>query len=380
MRIAVISRVFSRSGGGAESYSVAVVQELAQRHDIHVFAQESNHPVPNVTYHPVFLLSRKPRWINQLLFAVTTWWFTRRGFDVIHSHENTWHGQIQTIHVRPLRYNLFHSRTGMRLLMQWFRVALSPRLMTYVWLERVRFNPKPDRHVIATSETLKRECEQTYPASKALLSVITPGTYTPRERLTPGTVRRQLGFQVDAQLLLFVANDYARKGLDALLLAMAQLPQSVQLIVAGNPKNIQRYRQKAEQLGVRSRVNFLGSLDDLSPVYQAVDCLVHPTLEDSFAMVVLEAMAHGLPVVVSGPAYCGISRQLQDELHALLLQDPRDASELASVINKVLKQPALADQLRRQALAFAQQHSWDSAALQYELLYRQVVSENLHDR
>jgi len=55
MRIAVISRVFSKSGGGAESYSVALVQELASRHDIHVFAQESNNPVQGVTFTRFFV-------------------------------------------------------------------------------------------------------------------------------------------------------------------------------------------------------------------------------------------------------------------------------------------------------------------------------------
>jgi len=375
MRIAVISRVFSRSGGGAESYSVALVQQLAARHEIHVFAQESNQPVPGVSYHPVFCLSRKPRWINQLLFAVATWWRTRIGFDVVHSHENTWHGQIQTVHVRPLRYNLLHGRHGMRRALRWLKVILSPRLITYVWLEGARFRPAPTRRVVATSETLKDECEQTYPASRQVLSVITPGTHLLQEgALTRAAARGQLDLPPQAPLLLFVANDYARKGLDTLLQALAKLSPEVHLAVAGNPAPIPRYRQLATQLGLSGRVHFLGSRNDLTPVYLAADCLAHPTLEDSFAMVVLEAMAHGLPVVASGPAHCGISRQLEDGVQALLLQDPCDASELASRLNAVLAQPALAQQLRRQGLAFAQAHSWESAALQYEHLYRQVVS------
>ncbi|MDZ4074575.1 MAG: glycosyltransferase family 1 protein, partial [Hylemonella sp.] len=69
MRIAVINRVFSRSAGGAESYSVAITQQLAARHEVHVFAQETNQPVAGVTYHRVFCLGQKPRWVNQLLFV-----------------------------------------------------------------------------------------------------------------------------------------------------------------------------------------------------------------------------------------------------------------------------------------------------------------------
>lgn len=374
MRIAVISRIFSKSGGGAESYSVAIVEQLAKQHEIHVFAQESNHPVAGVSYHRVFRLARKPRWLNQLLFALVSWWQTRSGFDVVHSHENTWHGQIQTIHVRPVRHNLFHARTGARRVLRWLKVALSPRLMTYVFLEGARFKSAAGRHVVATSESLKADCVQAYPACLPFLSVITPGTHLLPKTVTRAEARLQLGLPGEAPLLLFVANDYARKGLDALLQAMTQLPADVQLAVAGNPVHIQRYRQKAEDLGLPGRVHFLGSLNDLSPAYRAADCLAHPTLEDSFAMVVLEAMAHGLPVVVSGPAHCGISEQLQDGVQALLLHDPRDAGELARRIVQVLQDSALAEGLRRQALAFAQQHSWEEAALQYEALYRQAIS------
>jgi UDP-glucose:(heptosyl)LPS alpha-1,3-glucosyltransferase len=370
MRVAVISRVFSKSAGGAESYSVAIAEQLAKQHEIHVFAQESNHPVVGLTYHRVFCLARKPRWVNQLLFALASWWQTRTGFDVVHSHENTWHGQIQTIHVRPVRHNLFHGRTGVRRLLRWLKVALSPRLLAYVFLEAARFKPAAGRSVVAASETLKDECVQAYPDCLPFLSVITPGAHLPVQTVTRAEARLALGLPAEAPLLLFVANDYARKGLDALLKATTQLRADVQLVVAGNPAHIPRYRQKAEALGLQGRVHFLGSVNDLSPAYRAADCLAHPTLEDSFAMVVLEAMAHGLPVVVSGPAHCGISEHLQDGVQALLLHDPRDAGELARRIVQVLQDGALAEGLRRQALTFAQQHSWEEAALQYEALYR----------
>ncbi len=374
MRIAIINRVFSRSAGGAESYSVSIAQALASKHEIHVFAQETNKPVDGVAYYPVFCLSKKPRWVNQLLFAIATWWLTRKGFDVVHSHENTWHGQIQTVHVRPLRYNLLHGRRGLRLALRWLKVCMSPRLITYVWLEAERFKRRPGRAIVATSKTLRHECEQAYPASLKRLSVITPGTYLQQDTMTRASARQQLKLPTDVPLLLFVANDYKRKGLDALLQALAKLAPDVHLAVAGNPAPIAHYRDQAEKLGVAARVLFLGSLDGLSPAYCAADCLAHPTLEDSFAMVVLEAMAHGLPVVVSGPAHCGISRELQDGQEALLLQDPRDAQALADLLRSVLDQPELAGQLRLNGLAFAKEHSWESAAQQYDALYRQATA------
>ncbi|MDO8370547.1 MAG: glycosyltransferase, partial [Polaromonas sp.] len=130
LRIAVLNRVFDPAGGGAERYSIALVEQLAQRHEIHVFAQQIRHHAPGVTYHRVSMPLRKPRWLNQLWYARATWWATRRGFDIVHSHENTWHGQVQTVHVLPVKYNLFHGRTGWPRLLAWVKVWTSPRLLT----------------------------------------------------------------------------------------------------------------------------------------------------------------------------------------------------------------------------------------------------------
>ncbi|MFN4003731.1 MAG: glycosyltransferase family 4 protein [Hylemonella sp.] len=370
MRIAILTRSFNRASGGAESYAVSLAAELAARHEVHVFAQESNRPVAGITYHRVFCLGKKPRWVNQLVYAIASWWATRRGFDVVHAHENTWHGQIQTVHVRPLRYNALHGRQGWRRAWMWLQVLLSPRLLTYVWLEGARFAPRPGRAVVATSEPLRQECAWAYPAARPLLHVITPGVQLPREGLVRAVARRRLDLPADVPLLLFVANDYRRKGLDALLQALALLPADVHLAVAGNPAPAVTYKPMAARLGLAARVHFLGALDDLEPAYRAADVLAHPTLEDSYGMVVLEAMAHGLPVVVSGPAHCGIARELHDGADALLLHDPHDARALARLLRAVLDDPALAEQLRQQGLRLARARSWEQAAARYEALYR----------
>ena len=374
MRIAIINRNFSRAAGGAESYAVAIAEQLVARHEVHVFSQDSNEPVPGITYHRVASTGAKPRWLNQLAFAFSSWWQTRKGFDVVHSHENTWHGQVQTIHVRPLRYNLFHGKRGLKRVLAWLKVWTSPRLATYVWLERARFARRPGRSIVATSTMLRLECEQAYPRSRKRLSVITPGTRLQQDTVTRTMARRMLGLPLNQPLLLFVANDYKRKGLDALLPALKLLPPEVQLAVAGKPGAVPRYVTLARELGLESRVHFLGSQSDLVPAYRAANCLVHPTLEDTYAMVVLEAMTHGLPVVVSGPVHCGISRELRDGQEALVLHDPRNNADIARLVRRVLDDAVLADHLRGQGLAFAQAHTWERAAIEYERLY-QVASQ-----
>jgi len=378
LRIAVFNRTFSPTGGGAERYSIALVEQLAARHEIHVFAQEIGHEWPGVTYHRVSMPLRKPRWVNQLWFATATWWATRRGFAVVHSHENTWHGAMQTAHVLPVKYNLFNGRSGWRYALRCLSVAASPRLLTYLGLERLRYAPRPGRQVVVTSESLKAIMAASYPDCRAMLSVITPGITLPAP-VTPlqkSAARAGLDLPAAGRCLLFVGNDYRKKGLPAVLQALVSLPADVFLAVVGNTAAIAGFREQVEALGLAQRVFFLGSLQDVSPAYQAADALVHPTLEDTFAMVVLEAMAHGLPVAVSAPRYCGISGLLTHGVNAMVLDDPCDAAHLGKVLARMLDEPALGTQLRQGAIDFARYYQWGDIAFQQEALYFSSASPN----
>ena len=369
LRVAVLNRVFSPSGGGAESYSIRLVEQLAQQHEIHVFAQEVDHAWPNVTYHRVSRPLRRSRWLNQLWYATATWLATRRGFDVVHSHENTWHGGVQTIHVKPVRHNLLAGRTGWRRTWRWLKIASSPRLMTYLRLESARFRPREGRRVVLTSSSLQADAVAAYPQAAASMSVVTPGVLLPQPGWDRSEARQHLRLPTTGRLLLFVANDYERKGLTTLLAALVTLAPDVQLAVVGHAGQQQQFRDLAAALGVGHRVHFLGSLNVVAQAYRAADVLVHPTLDDTFAMVVLEGLAHGLPVVVSGPAQCGISTLLKDSRDALLLTDPRDSKELVGTLQRLLADPALQRRLAINGRAFAQEHTWERAAAAYLQLY-----------
>ncbi len=376
LRIAVLNRVFDTRGGGAERYSIALVEQLAQRHEVHVFAQQMNHNFPGVSYHQVSMPLQKPRWINQLWYAWATWRATRSGFDIVHSHENTWHGQVQTVHVLPVKHNLFHGRTGLKLALRWVKVITSPRLLAYLWLERMRFRNLPERRVVVTSPSLQGIMAATYPGSAAATSVITPGVHLPDVvgEADKRAARELLVLPAVGRCLLFVGNDYRKKGLDTLLQAMASLPDDVVLTVVGSAADIPAYASRAEAAGIGKRVFFLGALPDVMTAYRAADILVHPTLEDTFAMVVLEAMAHGLPVVVSSAAYCGISGLLSHGKNALILEDPRDARALGRMLHQLLGDTPLSQQLGQQARTFASQYQWQDIARQQEMAYLSALN------
>ena len=378
LRIAVLNRTFSATGGGAERYSIALVEQLAAKHEIHVFAQEIDHQWPGVTYHRVDAPLRKSRWINQLWFATRTWLLTRRGFDVVHSHENTWHGDIQTVHVLPVKYNLFHERTGWRRVLRWIKVASSPRLLAYLSLEHWRYATRQGRQVVVTSESLRAIMESSYPACTAAIAVITPGITMPQLPVTPqrkNEARALLGLPCAGRCILFVANDYRKKGLPTLLEALARLPVDVALAVVGNPSQQAGFTAQVKALNLEKRVFFLGSLKNIAPAYEAADCLAHPTLEDTFAMVVLEAMSHGLAVVVSGPRYCGVSELLRHGVNAAILDNPKDAAQLHQALERILTQTAVQNDLSQAATAFAGDYQWSELARKQELLYFSVLAQ-----
>jgi len=157
------------------------------------------------------------------------------------------------------------------------------------------------------------------------------------------------------------------------LKALASLAPDVTLAVVGNPTHAKWFAEPVHALGLDNRVKYLGRLKHVDLAYQAADCLAHPTLEDTFAMVVLEAMSWGLPVVVSGGKYCGISDLLSDGQNALLLADPENADYLAQCLSKVLINSSLRDNLAANAIEFARDHLWSRQAQVLAQLYSRAA-------
>lgn len=90
-------------------------------------------------------------------------------------------------------------------------------------------------------------------------------------------------------------------------------------------------------------------------------------------MVVLEAMAHGLPVVVSDSRYCGIAGFLTNGTDALILSSPTDVRQLVDLLTRIFEEPTLREAVATGARHFAAQRSWSSIAFRQELMYRDIV-------
>jgi len=371
LKIAVLHRTFCASAGGAEAYAVAVTLDLAQRHDIHVFAQTMDTSLHGVSFHPIALFFKRPRWLNQLWYAVATWWLTHEGFDIVHSHENTWHGNIQTVHVIPMRCKSLDKNFGHKL-----KFGSSPRLWTYAALEFFRFRISHKRLWVAVSKPLRQQLQQMRPPlPDSQLFSIAPGVYPriPKDSDTLQSTRFFADQTLGSKILLWVGNDSVKKNLQTVLKALSALDSSYKLLVVGKAAPLKNWQGQLEALGIADRVKFLGVVSAMNEIYASADILLHPTLEDTFGMVVLEAMSHGLPVIVSSSAYCGIAADLQHGLNAFILTNPTSTTEIIEAVEE-LSQPLVHAKFKINSVAFANNCLWPQVAAQYEVLYQQVLS------
>ncbi len=147
-----------------------------------------------------------------------------------------------------------------------------------------------------------------------------------------------------------------------------QNPPDFRLVVAGNANNLS-YRRLADRLGIDKHVVFVGHRDDMRTCYFAADFLVHPTFYDPCSLVVLEALACGLPVITT--RYNGASELLhvgkddQGLQEGYVIDDPHDHDRLAACMVQLF------DPNRR--AAFAQAARRTAAKWTFEHHYRQLL-------
>lgn len=187
--------------------------------------------------------------------------------------------------------------------------------------------------------------------------------------------RAAVGVGADDRLLLLVGNDLNKKGADFAMAALCLLPSYVRLAVAGRVSS-QEVAELAVTAGVSDRVVTLPHVEDPMRYYAAADLLLAPSREDSFHLPAIEAMACGLPVVVSAKA--GVSELIRDGNEALVLHDPSDLDAMARAVSSILDDADLAAGLAKRGRAFAESRSWDANAERAaELIEREATTPRM---
>ena len=173
--------------------------------------------------------------------------------------------------------------------------------------------------------------------------------------------------------LLFVGRLEPRKGFSVAVDAFARLASDypdLRLVVVG--KGAEQDVVDRLEPSVRARVDMMGFVGgaDLPGFHRAADIFLAPsTGNESFGIVLVEAMAAGLPVIASDiPGYRDVTRSGVEGL----LVPPGDAGALAGAIRRVLDDPALANSLGRRGAERARQFDWSEIVHQLEDIYERA--------
>jgi glycosyltransferase involved in cell wall biosynthesis len=194
---------------------------------------------------------------------------------------------------------------------------------------------------------------------------------------TRGAFRTKWNLPRDEPLILFLSRLIPRKGADLLIEAFAQAcPEKGRLVIAGpegEPKYGAYLKKSARASGVESRIVFTGPLydEEKRAMLEDADIFALPSRYENFANVAAEAIACGMPVIISDA--CGIS-SLVNGVAGLVIPPTRDA--LAQAIHSLLSDKSLYERLKQGCPAVTAQLDWSFLSTQMENCYAEVLAED----
>lgn len=344
--------------GGAETYLCDLSRNLvADSHEVHLYCcRWDDKSLPSSLIVHQLPASSGWRFLRPWKFGQACLQALQgQHHDVTVGFDKTWGLDVLYpqggLHAASQYHNRLKFRTMPERLVADLGKCFDPAAWSFRWLEHRQYLARQAPVIIVNSQMVQRHFQQFYGVGpdqlRMIHSAIDPKRFESTHREQERLAERQLwGIPPNHSVGLMVAMNYRLKGLEPLIRAAVNLPRDslVTLAIVGHP-NTRRYERLAKSLGVADRFRFLGFRADPRTAYFAADFLVHPTFYDPCSLVVLEALACGLPVITS--RYNGASELLKIPDCGLVIQDPHDAKELS----RALIQMTISDYRRSASLA-----------------------------
>ena len=351
--------------GGAETYVFQFAQELlAGGHEVHLIAMAFGSTPHNAYTHHV-MRRGITRWGRDLRFARAAGRAARRanldavvavgrtlGADILQPHGGTLEGSRRQ-NVALIRHSVLR---GLKDGFDW----RNPRIRAKLRIEARQYEADPPPEVIAISRMVMADMKEFHGVPDERLHLVYNGVDL--KRFSPEVcaakrdeARQALGLGADETCFLLVAHNFKLKGLRELIEAAARVdrakPWRIVVIGKANPK---WYQALAERLGCDNRFVFPGATGDVIPAYAAADVYVQPTWYDPCSLVVLEALACGLPVITT--KFNGASELMQDGRDGYVLDSPDETDRLAHALTRLLD-PDLRHRMAASARPAVREHS-----------------------
>jgi UDP-glucose:(heptosyl)LPS alpha-1,3-glucosyltransferase len=319
MKIALIRRRFSATGG-AELYTNRLCGELLHRgHEVQLFAQEWSDDVPWVR-----VPGNNSRSGKSVCFAYNVEKLLRPAdFDCVFSLERTFCQDVYRAGDGVHRHWLQQLR---RFAPFWKKPFIGFGLYhrRMLKLETKTFSPANTGYIIVNSELVGREIRNRFAFPAERIHLIRNGIEYEKfsgARRQRDEARKRFGFAPDDFVLLFIGSGWT-KGLAFLLKAFKNLAgENLKLLVAGKSKH---------RWPPMRRVLYAGPVRSVEMAFAAADLFVSLSISDASANACFEAMAAGLPVITT--QFDGASELIQPGRNGSVLADPRDTRSVIEAI------------------------------------------------
>lgn len=282
----------------------------------------------------------------------------------IHTVSQTWRrfGAARVLRrlLRQRRFDLLHANEPHALTAAW--LARAHRRVPVVAARRVaypigtsgisRARYRAARRIVAISQFVARSVVDSG-LSRDVVRVVYDGVAMPAcvSAETRRRVREQWGVVEDVPLIGCVGYLLPEKGQEFLLRALPAVRRqfaSARLVLIGDGLMRPALERIADGIGVREAVHFAGHVDDLEPLYGALDVFVFPSLAEPLGSSLLAAMSAGLPVIAVASG--AVPEVIESDRSGLLISRP-DPGEIAAAVTRILEDPELARRLGDRARA-----------------------------
>ncbi len=373
-RIAIIAEKYG-TAGGSERFVQEVTERLAAtgRYEFHVFTNRWCTKRTDITFHRVPRV-KFPRFLRPWVFtALAQRRVASGGFDLVHAHWPTFRADVFSTHGSP------HAH--------WIRNVLrrSPNLFdrAMMMIDRRMISGGARTTFMPVSSFLRDRFEEVFGTLPGEWIVQSPGVDVRRFAPDPVAreqVRRDLGIPEAARVALFVGMNFQTKGLGRLIEGLAEARRlrpndDLRLLVVGRG-DTERFIRLARECGVERAVLFAGPRPmAIERCYAAADAFGLVSDFETFGMVVLEAMAAGLPVIVSDRMGARDLVREGEQGHVVPVSAP------ASLLGRRLADALDPEQGRRMGDAgrvVAERHGWQDVADAVERVYRRRLDAMPH--
>lgn len=345
--------------GGVSSYTYLLSKEISKRGDeVYVLT----YPHKNMKHEYLKKNSKKDldgieidtsptiniKGLRGIIFTLTAtfklWRIVKKfDIDLIHAHYILPPGLIAVIAGKISKTPVFLTIHGSDIFILSRRSILRPL---------IKFILRNSDKIFVVSDAVKKEVlklENVDYKTKITWNAVDLERFNPENK---GSIKEELGLEPGKPIILFVGNLVSQKGVKYLIESKKFIKTDSYLLIMGRGPLLRDLKTMVEREDLKD-VIFIGSRDDVEMIMPDCDVVVLPSISESFGIVILEAMASGVPVVATNVG--GIPEIVTNDVGMLV--EPKNPMAIANAVDQILSDPQLKSEFgikaREKALKFS---------------------------